>query len=309
MKIAMTGATGLIGRPLGRSLIEDGHELVVLTRNSRKAEKTYPDSELISWDAIAEAPPARLLSGCQAFIHLSGENVAGGRWTKQRREAIRDSRVIGTRNLVECVLRCRPLPKVLLSGSAIGFYGDRQDEELDESSAAGDGFLAEVGIRWEEEAQPAIEAGVRVAFLRTGLVLSTQGGALAKMLGPFRKGLGGRLGGGRQWMSWIHLEDEVQAIRMALDNPEVSGPINLTAPHPVTNKEFTRTLAAALRRPALFPVPAFVLKLVVGREMAQQLLLQGQRALPKKLERHGFQFRFSQLEEALSDLLKQSEGS
>ncbi|MEE8583476.1 MAG: TIGR01777 family oxidoreductase [Acidobacteriota bacterium] len=304
MKIAITGATGLIGGPLGRSLIEDGHELVVLTRNSRKAEKSYPHSELISWDAIAEAPPARMLSGCQAFIHLAGENVAGGRWTKQRREAIRDSRVIGTRNLVDCIVRCRPLPKVLLSGSAIGFYGDRQDEELDESSAAGEGFFAQLGTRWEEEAQPAVEAGVRVAFLRSGIVLSTQGGALAKMLGPFRKGLGGRLGSGRQWMSWIHLEDEVQAIRMALENPEVAGPLNLTAPNPVTNKQFTRALAAALRRPAICPVPAFALKLLVGKEMAQQLLLQGQRVLPKKLEEYGFQFRFGQLEEALSNLLK-----
>ena len=304
MKIAITGATGLIGRPLGLSLIEDGHELVVLTRNSRKAEKSYPNSELISWDAIAEAPPARMLSGCEAFIHLAGENVAGGRWTKQRREAIRDSRAIGTRNLVECILHCRPLPRVLLSGSAIGFYGDRQDEELDESSAAGEGFFAQLGTRWEKEARPAVEAGLRVVFLRSGIVLSTQGGALAKMLGPFRKGLGGRLGSGRQWMSWIHLEDEVQAIRMALENPEVAGPLNLTAPNPVTNKQFTRSLAAALRRPAFFPVPAFALKLLVGKEMAQQLLLQGQRVLPKKLEQYGFQFRFSQLDEALSNLLK-----
>ena len=276
---------------------------MILTRNSTKAEKTYPQSELISWDAIAEAAPSRFLEGVKAVIHLCGEGVASGRWTKTRKEAIRDSRVIGTRNLVEGLLKLKARPQVLLSGSAIGCYGNRGDEELDESSTIGKGFLAEIGHRWESEAARVREGGVRLVLLRTGIVLSHEGGALKKMLGPFKKGVGGRLGHGRPWMSWIHIEDEVNAILFLLSALEIEGPVNLTAPNPVTNKDFTKELAQALGRRPFLPAPAFALRLMMG-EMADELLRSSQKVKSKRLEAGGFKFGFPQLSSALSDLLK-----
>lgn len=303
MRIAMTGATGLIGSAIGQRLRGMGHELVILTRSSRSAERLYPDAELISWDAISEPPPARFLQGAEAVIHLVGESLVGGRWTKQRKEAIRDSRAIGTRNLTHALVQCDPPPKVLLSGSAIGFYGDRGDEELDESSQAGKGFLADVGRRWESEAQPAIDAGIRVAFLRTGVVLSDKGGALQEMVKHFRRLMGGRIGNGKQWMSWIHIEDHLAAMLYLLENESLSGPVNLTSPKPVTNRTFTSTLSGVLGKPALFPVPRLALKMRFG-ELAQEALLAGQRVLPRKLRENGFHFRYAELEAALNDLLK-----
>ncbi|HSR70446.1 MAG TPA: TIGR01777 family oxidoreductase [Acidobacteriota bacterium] len=301
MKIVVTGATGMIGKPLCRRLLDDGHELIILSRSAAKTAEIFPDSEIISWDAVSEPPPARLLQGAEAAVHLAGESIAE-RWTKQRKEAIHDSRVFGTRNLVHGLLACEPKPRLLLSASAVGFYGNTQDETVDESSPAGKGFLAGVGVRWEEEALPAAEAGMRLVLLRSGIVLDASGGALGKMLTPFKLGLGGRLGNGRQYMSWIHLEDQVRAILHCFNKEEVHGPVNLVAPNPVSNKEFTRTLAKVLRRPAFLPAPAFILRLVLG-EMAEQMLLQGQRVEPGVLQRTGFEFQHPRLEKALRDLL------
>ncbi len=302
MKIVMTGATGLIGKPLGERLLKMGYDLTILSRNTRAAAQRYPQSELIPWDAISEPPPSRFLEGAEAVIHLAGESVAGGRWNKQRKEAMRDSRIVGTRNLAESIRCCSNKPKALLTSSAIGIYGNRGDEELNEESSPGKGFLAEVGVRWEAEAEPASKAGARVVILRTGIVLSSQGGALKKMLTPFKMMLGGPAGNGRQWMSWIHLEDQVEAVLFALAQEGISGPVNLTSPNPVTNKQFARALGRALGRPALFPTPRLVLKAVLG-EMAEELLLSSQRVRPQRLQENGFQFRFPQLQEALGDLL------
>ncbi|HSR49891.1 MAG TPA: TIGR01777 family oxidoreductase [Acidobacteriota bacterium] len=301
MKIVVTGATGMIGRPLCRRLLDDGHELVILTRSSSKTAQVFPDSEIISWDAVSEPPPARLMQGARAAIHLAGESIAE-RWTKQRKAAIHDSRVFGTRNLVHGLLECEPQPELLLCGSAVGYYGHTGENKVDESSPPGQGFLADLSVRWEEEALPAKEAGLRLVHLRTGIVLDPGGGALKKMLPAFRLGLGGPLGNGRQYMSWIHLEDQVRGILHCLENQDVHGPVNLTAPNPVTNKEFTRTLGKVLKRPAFLPAPAFALRMIMG-EMADQMLLQGQRVECRVLQESGFDFRHPQLPEALRDLL------
>lgn len=301
MKIVVTGATGFIGNALCESLIGEGHQLVLLVRNPEKAKEAFPRAHVIAWEASG-APPAAVLEGAHAVVHLAGESIAAGRWTKKRRKAIRDSRVMGTRYLVDALALCLHRPGVLVSSSAVGYYGDQRDEILDESSPPGSDFLASVCKEWEAEATRADSLGIRVVQIRTGLVLSPKGGALPRMLPPFKAFVGGPVGNGRQWMSWIHLEDEVGAIRHVIDNESMRGPVNCTAPHPVSNREFSRTLGKVLKRPAFMPVPAFVLRLVLG-EMAQGLLLQGQRVLPRRLEASGYSFRFPRLTEALQDLL------
>jgi len=233
---------------------------------------------------------------------LAGEAIAAGRWTPQRKKRISDSRVLGTRNLVEGFLRCGSFPGVLISSSAVGFYGDRGDEELGEDSPPGIGFLPDLSVKWEQESTQISSLGSRIVLLRTGVVLSTKGGALCKMLLPFRLGMGGRLGDGRQFMSWIHLSDQVDLIVFAIKNTSIEGPLNATAPNPVRNLEFTRQLGKTLHRPTWFRVPGFALRLALG-EMADALLLEGQRVMPRKAINAGFQFRFPELPEALEDLL------
>ena len=279
MNISISGASGFIGRHLMKSLAQAGHSLRALSRH---------------------APPAESLREADAIIHLAGEPVAQ-RWTAAAKQRILDSRVVGTRNLVEALAALPRRPEALICASAIGYYGSRGDEILTESSAPGSGFLPEVCVAWEREAQAAEAFGIRVVRVRTGLVLDANGGALVRMLPPFRMGLGGRLGSGRQWMSWIHLEDLAALFQFAVES-QVRGPLNAVAPNPVTNSDFTRELAHALRRPAVFPVPEFALKLLIG-EMAD-VLLASQRVAPAAAEAAGFRFRFPQLAPALESLLR-----
>ncbi len=291
----MSGASGLLGRAMGRTLEADG---AVLTRLVRVGA---PGKNQISWEP---GQPLSLPSAFDAVIHLAGESVVG-RWTTGKKARIRDSRVLGTRTLANAVARMEVKPRVFVAASAIGFYGDRGDEILTEASSAGRGFLAEVSREWEEATAPVERAGVRVLHLRIGVVLSQYGGALGKMLLPFRLGLGGRLGSGKQWFSWIHVDDVVAAVLHVLGNETVRGPVNLVGPNPVTNAEFTAALGAALRRPAIVPVPAFALRMVLG-EMADEALLGGQRVLPERLLASGYRFRFSRLTAALEEIVAQS---
>lgn len=298
MNITITGASGLIGRRLLKLLAADGHTLHVL---SRHAGTNLPNGvRLSSWDPIKGEPPLDALRGADAVIHLAGEPVAQ-RWTDHSKRLIRESRIAGTANLVRTFGKLSPPPAVLISASAIGYYGSRGDEVLTEASTPGSDFLADVCVGWEQAAQAAEALGVRVVRLRTGMLLDARGGALAKMLPPFKMGLGGPIAGGRHWTSWIHAEDLVGIIRWALTAP-VRGPVNGVAPNPVTNADFTKALAAVLNRPAVFPVPALALKALYG-EMAE-VVLASQHVLPKAAETGGFRFRFPDLPAALADVLK-----
>lgn len=298
MNIAITGASGFVGRRLIKLLTERGHSVRML---SRHAGTNAPVGVKVSaWDPMKGPAPAEALRDADAVIHLAGEPVAQ-RWNDDVKRRIRESRVLGTRNLVAGLSALEKRPGILLCASATGFYGDRGDVAVDESSAPGKGFLPDVCVEWEREAAAAIPLGLRVAMIRTGIALHPRGGALQRMLPPFRLGVGGRLGSGRQWTPWIHLDDLIALYVFALENP-VEGPLNGVAPNPVTNAEFTRALAHAVHRPAIFPVPSFALKVLFG-EMAS-VLFDSQRVLPKLTEAAGFQFRFPGLEAALANLLK-----
>ncbi len=302
MKVAVTGATGLIGKALCEELLQDGHAVVALGRSPERVKALFPTAEAVAWEAASGPPSAESMADVDAVVNLAGESIAAGRWTEARKQAIRESRVLGTRHLVNAIVGGEKKPGVLVNGSAVGFYGNRGDERLDEQSRPGNGFLTEVCLQWEAEAAKAEAAGIRVVLLRTGIVLAREGGALSKMMLPFKMFVGGPLGDGKQWMSWIHLTDEVRLIREALSNPKLSGPLNATAPDPRTNAEFSKALGKALGRPAFLPTPGFAMKLLLG-EMAQSLLLDGQRVYPQKALDSGFQFEFEKLEKAFSDLL------
>ena len=295
MKVAISGATGLIGTALREGLAAEGIQIVALSR-----KPSVPPLETTPWDVENGRFDASPLEQVDAVVHLAGEPIAQ-RWNEARKKAIRESRVKSTKLLVEGLKSLKRRPKVLVSGSAIGFYGDRGDEVLEESSPPGSGFLPETCQAWEHAAIAAMGLGIRTAVLRTGIVLSTRGGALKKMLPPFRLGVGGRVGSGKQWMSWIHIDDIVGAIRYILDKDDLMGAVNGVAPAPATNAEFTRALGRALSRPAFLPAPTFGLKIAFG-EMAS-ILLEGQRVAPKKLLETGYRFRFPELQGALSDVL------
>jgi len=297
MDVAITGATGFLGRRLISRLAAESHLIRVLSRAPRKG---LPLSvRLVIWDALEGPPPANGLSGADAVVHLAGESVSQ-RWTPEVRRRIRVSRVDGARRLLEGISKASPRPSTLIAASAVGYYGDRNEETLTEESEAGNDFLADVCRETEAALGQGRSLGLRVAPLRIGVVLGKEGGALSRMLPPFRLGAGGRLGDGRQWMSWIHVEDLVGLIRFALDEP-LDGAFNATSPNPVRNSEFTTALARALRRPALFPVPEFALKLLFG-EMSS-VLLASQRVLPRAAESAGFRFQFPEVFSALKDLL------
>lgn len=300
MKIVVTGGTGLIGSQLVLVLWEAGpkYQPVVLTRDPRRVPEGVAAA---SWQPASEVPPSGVLDGAAAVIHLAGEPISAGRWTAARRARIEESRWASTANLVRGLASAQPCPPVLLAGSAVGFYGDRGDELLDESAAAGDGYLAAVCRRWEQEATAAEKLGVRVVYLRTGVVLAREGGALPRMAAPFRLGAGGRLGHGRQWMPWIHVDDVVGLLRHALADGRVHGPLNVVAPGAATNAELTRELGQVLRRPAFMAVPAVALKLLFGGMGA--MLLASQRVVPRAAEATGYRFRFANLDAALADLL------
>jgi len=298
MNITLCGASGFIGRHLLKVLGGVGHRLHVL---SRHAGTNLPnDVRLSVWDPLKGPPPRESLEGVDVLIHLAGEPVAQ-RWTADVKRRIRESRVAGTRRLVQALADLPQPPAALICASATGYYGSRGDEPLGETSSPGSGFLPEICVAWEQEAQSAEALGMRVACIRIGLVLDPRGGALQRMLPPFRLGLGGRLGSGRQWMSWIHLADLAELFRFAVETP-VRGPFNGVAPEPVRNMEFTRELAHAIHRPAVFPVPVLALKLLFG-EMAG-VLVESQRVRPRAAEEAGFRFRFPQLGPALADLLR-----
>lgn len=292
MKLLISGSTGLIGEALTRAVQDQGHEV---TRLSRGNAVTAPR---VLWDPVTGQIPLRLLEGFDAVIHLAGESIAAGRWTAARKKRIRDSRVYGTSNLVKALTTLERPPRIFLSASAIGFYGDRGNDVLSEDSVAGEGFLPSVCREWEAAADPLRSAGLRVAHARFGIVLSRRGGALPKMLLPFRLGLGGAMGNGRQWWSWVALPDAVEALLHILHNDSLSGPVNVTAPGAVTNRAFTDTLGRVLRRPTVMPLPGFVARLLMG-EMASALLLASARVEPRRLAQSEFQFRFPDLATAL----------
>lgn len=304
MKIVIAGGSGFLGRALTAHLLDDGDDVVVLGRGARN-RITHPRLRAVTWTPDGTAGPwARELDGAGALINLAGAGIADRRWSAARKRDIRDSRVFATRSLVAAVRQAATPPPVVIQGSAIGYYGAFDDgPELDERASPGTDFLGATCAQWEAEAQPLTAAGCRVVYLRTGIVLSRSGGALAKMMPPFQFFVGGPLGSGRQVMSWIHLDDWIALVRWAIGNPAVSGPLNATAPHPATNREFSRALGRALWRPSLFPVPGFVLRLIVG-EFARDGLLRGQRVVPRRARELGFTFRFERLDEAIRDAVK-----
>jgi uncharacterized protein (TIGR01777 family) len=283
--------SGLIGSALRPELEKRSYEIVRLKTGTAR----QPNE--IAWEPLRPLDAAQV-SGFDAVIHLAGENIFG-RWTKRKKKSIYESRVLGTRHLCAALAACASKPKVLLAASAVGFYGSHHDELLTEASANGKGFLADLAWDWEAATEPARRAGIRVVNLRSGIVLSRQGGALAMMLPIFRLGLGGKIGSGKQWMSWIAIEDEVAAILFCLDHEEISGPVNLAAPNPVTNADFALTLARAVHRPAFFGVPEVAVRLLLGSEMAEETVLASQRVAPEKLQRAGFEFKFATLADAL----------
>lgn len=293
-RVLISGASGPIGAALVSSLEQAGAEVVRLVRGPAR------DAGQVSWDPMGDLTPAAV-SGFRVVIHLAGESVVG-RWTEAKKKAIRESRVRGTRSVASALARTESKPQVFVCASAIGFYGDRGEEILNEESASGRGFLPAVCREWEEASRICTEAGIRTVNLRIGLVLSAQGGALPKMLPAFKLGLGGRIGSGKQWWSWIHVDDIVGAVHHAMQNGSPSGPVNLVSPNPVRNEEFTKVLASLLRRPALLPAPAFAARLALG-EMAQELMLASQRVEPAKLRASGYAFRFADLRDALENLL------
>lgn len=295
MKVAISGVSGLIGSALRESLAADGHETLAISRRARE-----PALATATWDVAEGRFDPGPLEGIDAIVHLAGEPVAQ-RWSAPVKKAIRASRVDVTRLLIAGLERLERKPRVLVSASAVGYYGDRGDTELDESSPAGEGFLPEVCEAWEEAAMEAGKLGIRTVAVRIGVVLSAKGGALRQMLPPFRLGLGGKVGDGRQWMSWIHVDDLVAVFRLALARDDLAGAVNGTAPNPVRNADFVRQLGRALHRPAILPAPAFALKLVFG-EMAQ-ILLESQRAAPRRALAAGLSFRYPQLGAALDDLV------
>jgi uncharacterized protein len=313
MKILVTGSTGLVGRALVAALAKEGHSVCRLVRPATNVNDDAGGFN-VAWNpATGELGGAAV--GPDAVVHLSGASIAGGRWTKKRKAELKASRVEVTRALVEAIGKMNAKPAVFVSASAIGYYGNRGDEVLSEESAAGDGFLTEIAKEWEREALKAEAWRTRVVLARFGIILAKRGGALAKMVTPFRMGVGGRLGSGKQWMSWIALEDVVGILKMCLEQTPISGavefapisgPLNVVAPEPLRNAEFTNALAAALHRPAVFPAPALALRAALGREMADALLLSSQRVMPKKLQHLGYTFRFPTLTSALAQILKRS---
>jgi hypothetical protein len=301
--VIISGATGFIGSALCRGLAEGGYDVAILTRNRDKARELFGDSAIAAeWDGKTSQGWLELAAQADAVINLAGENIGAGRWTKKRKQRIVHSRLNAGNAIIEAVQRASVKPKTIIQASAVGFYGPREDEYLDEFSPAGDGFLAGLARQWESSTRQAEELGVRRIVTRSGLVLGKGGGVLPKFLTPFRFFLGGPLGSGKQWLSWIHWKDEIAVIRFLLERDDLNGVFNLVAPHPVTMKEFSRTLGCVMKRPSWFPVPALLLRVLFG-EMARETLLSGQRVLPSALLKAGYKFQYPKIEPALREIL------
>jgi uncharacterized protein len=303
MKVLITGASGLIGAALCDSLLARGDEVVGLSRDPGKARADNPSVEWLAWEPTLERPPAAAFDGVEGVVNLLGEKI-NQRWTAEAKHRIMETRRTGTHNLAQAIegLKRESRPKVLVSQSAVGYYGDRGDQVVDESAGPGEGFDSEVVREWEQAAHEVEAAGVRLAILRSGQVLDASGGLLGELLTPFRLGVGGPLAGGGQYLSWIHIGDEVGMLLWALDDGRVTGVVNATAPEPATNRDFSKALGRALGRPAVVPVPGLVLDLKFGREFGH-VLRGGQRAVPKRAQELGYRFEHPQLDEALEDLL------
>jgi uncharacterized protein (TIGR01777 family) len=297
MRILITGAGGLIGTALQKSFAEKGYEMLLASRSEPKNEKE------IQWSVEDGFAQPERLEGLDAVVHLAGESISGLRWTDEKKKAIRDSRVLGTRNVVEAISKLKKKPRVLIAASALGYYGERGDAEMTESDSPGDTFLAEVAKDWEAESRRAEDAGIRTVLLRTGIVLSKDGGALGTMLLPFKVGVGGVVGSGKQWMSWISLDDHINVINFSIENENLRGAVNSVSPNPVTNEEFTKIMGEVLYRPTFIPLPEFAVSMLLG-EMGDALLLTSTKVLPKRLEDAGFEFKYPELKAALEDAVK-----
>ncbi len=301
MRVVIAGGSGFIGRALTTRLVAAGHEAVLLSRTPHRVTGLPVGVCAVGWDGVTVEKWGDLVAG-SAVVNLAGESIASGRWSERRKRRLRESRLRSTQTLVAAIERADPAPTVLVQGSAVGFYGPEEDQIFTEASPAGSGFLAELCGDWEAASSSVEDLGVRRAVIRTGVVLSPEGGALPRILLPFRLFAGGPVGHGRQWLPWIHLIDEVEAIRFLIEKSEAAGFFNLTSPNPLTNREFAKVVGKTLKRPSFMPAPALALRLLLG-EMAD-LVLEGQRALPQRLEELGYRFRFPTAETALLDLLE-----
>ncbi|GAB4383304.1 MAG: TIGR01777 family oxidoreductase [Elainellaceae cyanobacterium] len=307
MKIAVTGATGFVGSRLVQRLQEEGHQVLVLTRNAERAKRIFPAAtfsqvEIVEYSPLQSGDWQQKIAGCNGVVNLAGAPIAEERWTPERKQEILESREIGTRKIVEAIAKAEPKPSVLVNSSAVGYYGSSETQTFDESSASGDDFLAQVCQAWETEAHKVKETGTRLVILRTGIVLGA-GGALAKLVLPFRLFAGGPIGNGQQWFSWIHRDDLVNLILAALTHPEMEGVFNATAPNPVRMTELCQALGEVMHRPSWLPVPGFALELMLGD--AAQVVLQGQKVLPKRTQASQFQYQYSTVKPALEDVIKQ----
>jgi len=300
-RVLITGGTGLIGRALSAGLAQDGHEVIVLSRDPERATSLPANVRVERWDARTAEGWAGLADGAHAVVNLAGEGIAAGRWTTERKRRIRESRLNAGQAVVQAIGSAKQKPLVLVQASGVGYYGPCAEEDVLESAPTGQDYLARLAVEWEASTAAVEAMGVRRAIIRTGIVLSKNGGALPRMMLPFRLFVGGRLGSGRQWLPWIHIADEVGAIRFLMENEKAKGPFNLSAPNAVTNADLSRLLGRKLRRPACVPTPAFLLRLLFG-EMAG-MLLTGQKAVPRHLTQMGYAFRFAEAEAALGDIL------
>ncbi len=301
-RIIITGATGLIGQHLFKKLTEKEYEIIILSTDTTKSMQLFPEAyEHISWNVLLTDNFLKSLENIYAVIHLAGASISGKRWSNKYKKIILNSRVYTTRKLLNAIKECNEKPEVLISSSAIGYYGSSLTDEFDESSEAGKGFLADVCKQWETEAAKAIDLKMRYVGIRTGIVLANDGGALSKMILPYKLFIGGPIGSGKQWMSWIHIEDLINIYIEALENTELSGAINATSPNPVIMNEFAKVVGKVLNRPAYFKVPSFLMKILLGE--ASSIILEGQKVLPLKIKTGNFHFRFPNLENAANDLL------